>query len=112
MDVHRWQGECMVGMGDIFLRTGDPNKAVELYTAAMSLFHVSSQTKEAHQLQKKLVAANQLILEQSTDLLAQLEDINTPADRRIIQDSALKEPTQPELIHKKKSESVRVPIYN
>ncbi|KAJ7858483.1 hypothetical protein B0H14DRAFT_2748707 [Mycena olivaceomarginata] len=112
MDVHRWRGECMVGMGDIFLRTGDPNKAVELYTAAMSLFHVSSQTKEAHQLQKKLVAANQLILEQSTDLLAQLEGIDTPVNRRIIQDSALKEPTQPELIHKKNSESVRVLIYN
>ncbi|KAJ7928349.1 hypothetical protein B0H13DRAFT_2311627 [Mycena leptocephala] len=54
MDVHRLRAECMVGIGEIMLRRGDPTQAREMWTAAHPLFLRSPRMKDAAAVEKRL----------------------------------------------------------
>ncbi|KAJ6538786.1 hypothetical protein DFH09DRAFT_1323459 [Mycena vulgaris] len=56
MDVHRWQGDCLLRLGDIFKHHGDEDKAVELWKAARPKFERSSQTKDMARVDVRLQA--------------------------------------------------------
>ncbi|KAJ7112025.1 hypothetical protein C8R43DRAFT_153306 [Mycena crocata] len=84
MDVHRWRGECMVQMGDIYLRKGDQQKSLALYTTAMPLFQRSSQIKDVETVNEKISAVNAHVAEESAKLFAQLETIHPPSEGVIL----------------------------
>ncbi|KAJ7907618.1 hypothetical protein B0H13DRAFT_2501480 [Mycena leptocephala] len=54
MDIHRLRAQCMVGIGDIMLRRGDPMQAREMWGAAQPLFIRSSRMKDAAAVEKRL----------------------------------------------------------
>ncbi|KAJ7499990.1 hypothetical protein FB451DRAFT_48875 [Mycena latifolia] len=56
MDVHRFRGDCLAHMADIFQRRGDVIKSVELLKAARPLFERSSQAKNVAQIDARLSA--------------------------------------------------------
>ncbi|KAJ6523996.1 hypothetical protein B0H19DRAFT_1276691 [Mycena capillaripes] len=54
MDIHRLRAECMVGIGDIMIRSGDLVQAKEMWTGAHPLFVRSCQMKDAAAVDKRL----------------------------------------------------------
>jgi hypothetical protein len=52
--IHRIRAECMVGIGDIMLRRGDPIRAKEMWEAAQPLFVRSSRRKAEASVQGRL----------------------------------------------------------
>jgi predicted negative regulator of RcsB-dependent stress response len=54
MDIHRLRAECMVGIGDIVLRRGNPIEAKEMWGGAHPLFVRSSRLKEAASIRLRL----------------------------------------------------------
>jgi predicted negative regulator of RcsB-dependent stress response len=54
MDIHRLRAECMVGIGDIMLRRGDPIQAKEMWGASLPLFFRSSCLREIGSVEKRL----------------------------------------------------------
>jgi hypothetical protein len=54
MDVHRRRADCMSRIGDISVRGGQPNKARDMWEAALPLFVRSSQAKDATAIERKL----------------------------------------------------------
>jgi tetratricopeptide (TPR) repeat protein len=54
MDVHRRRADCMSRIGAILVRRGEPEKAKEMWEAALPLFGRSSQATEAAAIKGKL----------------------------------------------------------
>jgi hypothetical protein len=54
MDVHRRRADCMSRIGDILLHRGEPEKAKDMWEAALPLFVRSSQAKDAAAIETKL----------------------------------------------------------
>jgi hypothetical protein len=65
MDMHRLRAECMVGIGDIMLRRGDPRHAKEIWGAAHPLFVRSLRMKDAAAVEKRLEQLSHTRLEVS-----------------------------------------------
>ncbi|KAJ7471133.1 hypothetical protein FB451DRAFT_1368231 [Mycena latifolia] len=54
MDIHRLRGECMLGIGDIMLRSGDFGQSKKMWEAARPLLVRSSQMEDASGIDKRL----------------------------------------------------------
>jgi tetratricopeptide (TPR) repeat protein len=54
MDVHQRRADCMARIGDILVRRGEPDKAKDMWEAALPLFVRSSQAKDAAAIETKL----------------------------------------------------------
>ncbi|KAJ7114025.1 hypothetical protein C8R44DRAFT_740885 [Mycena epipterygia] len=63
MDVHHSQGECMLRLGDISEQRGHLLQAVKFWKEARPLFEHSLQTKEITQIDTRLAAVDQEILD-------------------------------------------------
>ncbi|KAJ7463193.1 hypothetical protein FB451DRAFT_1180293 [Mycena latifolia] len=80
MDVHRSRAECMLRLGDLAKGQGDVSKAIELWKLARPLFERSSQAKQVTQIDGRLGAITDDVLEEQTDSSNQLVHINVPAE--------------------------------
>ncbi|KAJ7482419.1 hypothetical protein FB451DRAFT_1364518 [Mycena latifolia] len=78
MDIHRSRAECMLRLGDLAKGQGDVSKAIELWTTARPLFECSSQAKQVIQIDKRLAAITNNVLEETTDSLTRLGQLNAP----------------------------------
>ncbi|KAJ7462867.1 hypothetical protein FB451DRAFT_1494899 [Mycena latifolia] len=78
MDIHRSRGECMLRLGDLAKGQGDMLKAIELWTTARPLFERSSQAKQVTQIEERLAAIKKNMLEEPTDSLMRLGQLNAP----------------------------------
>ncbi|KAF8217341.1 hypothetical protein K438DRAFT_1954196 [Mycena galopus ATCC 62051] len=54
MDVHQGRGDCMLRLGDIYLRNGRRNAAVGYWNLARPLFEKSSQSKQVRLIDERL----------------------------------------------------------
>ncbi|KAJ7107072.1 hypothetical protein C8R44DRAFT_323921 [Mycena epipterygia] len=63
MDVHRSRADCMLRLGDIAENRGDLVKAVDLWKEARPLFEQSSQAKDMSQIDTRLSAVDQAMLD-------------------------------------------------
>ncbi|KAJ7743778.1 hypothetical protein B0H16DRAFT_1889783 [Mycena metata] len=54
MDIHQRRAECMTRMGDIFQQQNELSKAADMWTTAIQLFTLSSQTSEIQMVREKL----------------------------------------------------------
>ncbi|KAJ6564750.1 hypothetical protein B0H19DRAFT_1259162 [Mycena capillaripes] len=54
MDIHRIRAECMVGIGEIILRRGNPIQAREMWAPAHPLFVRSSRMRDAASVERRL----------------------------------------------------------
>jgi tetratricopeptide (TPR) repeat protein len=70
IDIHRLRAECMVGIGEIMLRRGDPIEAKEMWAAAHPLFVRSSRMKDATSVKKRLEQLSHTRQDHSHSLLA------------------------------------------
>ncbi|KAJ7155625.1 hypothetical protein C8R46DRAFT_1040987 [Mycena filopes] len=57
MDVHRSRAQCMLRLGDIAHKDGDPRRALKLLEEARPLLKRSSQGKDAEDLEQRISAA-------------------------------------------------------
>jgi tetratricopeptide (TPR) repeat protein len=80
MDVHRSRAECMLRLGDLSKRNGNPLKAVELWETARPLFERSSQTKRVQNIDERLASFSDDVLEQHRKNLACLAKFNAPSE--------------------------------
>ncbi|KAJ7458104.1 hypothetical protein FB451DRAFT_1508459 [Mycena latifolia] len=78
MDIHRSRAECMLRLGDMAKGQGDVLKAIELWKTARPLFERSSQLKQVTQIDEKLAAITNNVLEEPTDSLMHLMQLNAP----------------------------------
>ncbi|KAJ7474960.1 hypothetical protein FB451DRAFT_1465264 [Mycena latifolia] len=78
MDIHRSRAECMLRLGDLTKGQGDVSKAIELWKTARTLFERSSQAKQVTQINERLAAITNNVLEDTTDSLTRLGQLNTP----------------------------------
>jgi tetratricopeptide (TPR) repeat protein len=67
MDVHRSRAECMLRLGDISKGRGKLTKAVDLWKMAQQLFDRSSQAKRVSDVDARLLAIPQDVLEAHGD---------------------------------------------
>ncbi|KAJ7909828.1 hypothetical protein B0H13DRAFT_2490039 [Mycena leptocephala] len=79
MDVHCSRAECMFQLGDISMGHGDLLRAVEFWESAGPLFERSSQTNQVHCINERLAGISEDVLEQHTNNLTHLAEINAPA---------------------------------
>lgn len=63
MDVHRSRADCMLRLGDIFMRHGNLLKAVQLWETARPLFECSLQAKQVENVNERLASMNHNVLE-------------------------------------------------
>jgi hypothetical protein len=80
MDIHRIRAECMVGIGEIMLRRGDPIQAKEMWEAAHPLLARSSQMKDAASVEKRLEQLPHTQQNNSHLLLATGDGVAEPTD--------------------------------
>ncbi|KAJ7482429.1 hypothetical protein FB451DRAFT_1441679 [Mycena latifolia] len=78
MDIHRSRAECMLRLGDLAKGQGDVSKAIELWMTARPLFERSSQVKQVTQIKERLAAITNNMLEEPTDSLMRLGQLNAP----------------------------------
>lgn len=78
MDIHRSRAECMLHLGDISKHRGDLVKAVELWKEAQILFERSLQSNSLAQINKRLAAVGQDVLNAPNSSLLKLKDLNVP----------------------------------
>ncbi|KAJ7462873.1 hypothetical protein FB451DRAFT_1494903 [Mycena latifolia] len=78
MDIHRSRAECMLGLGDLAKGQGDASKAIELWKTARPLFEHSSQANQVTQIDERLAAITNNVLEETTDSLSHLGQLNAP----------------------------------
>ncbi|KAJ7711003.1 hypothetical protein B0H16DRAFT_1703633 [Mycena metata] len=78
MDVHQSRAECIIRLGDMSKKKGDLPKAVELWETARPLFERSSQTKQVHDIDRRLTGISEDVKEQHKKNLAQLTELNAP----------------------------------
>jgi hypothetical protein len=67
-DIHRLRAECMVGIGDIMLRRGDPIQAQEIWGTALPLFLRSSRMRDVTTVEKRLEKLSQAAQDNSRSL--------------------------------------------
>ncbi|KAF8167063.1 hypothetical protein K438DRAFT_1774801 [Mycena galopus ATCC 62051] len=75
MDVHRSRAQCFLRLGNITRQRGDLMKAVEFWKEARPLFERSLQGKEIIQIDMRLGAAEQEMLDMQDKKLVQLRDL-------------------------------------
>jgi tetratricopeptide (TPR) repeat protein len=73
MDVHRSRAQCLLRLGDLANKKGKLPDAAEHWIAARSLFEVSSQAKDAAQIDERLA-----LLEHNRKALAHLATLHPP----------------------------------
>ncbi|KAJ7479550.1 hypothetical protein FB451DRAFT_1365343 [Mycena latifolia] len=78
MDIHRSRAECMLRLGDLAKGQGDLLKAIELWSTARLLFERSSQAKQVTQMDERLAAITNNVLQETTDSLMHLGQLNAP----------------------------------
>ncbi|KAJ7466325.1 hypothetical protein FB451DRAFT_1178474 [Mycena latifolia] len=78
MDIHCSRAECMLRLGDLGKGHGDVLKAIELWKTARPLFERSSQGKQVIQIDERLAAITNNVLEEPTDSLTHLGQLNAP----------------------------------
>ncbi|KAJ7433211.1 hypothetical protein FB451DRAFT_1196355 [Mycena latifolia] len=78
MDNHRSRAECMLRLGDLAKGHGGVPKAIELWKTARPLFEWSSQAKQVTQIEERLAAITNNVLEETTDSLTCLGQLNAP----------------------------------
>ncbi|KAJ7462871.1 hypothetical protein FB451DRAFT_1494902 [Mycena latifolia] len=78
MDIHRSRAECMLGLGDLAKGHGEVSKAIELWKTTRPLFERSSQAKQVTGLDERLAAITNNVLEEPTDSLTHLGQLNAP----------------------------------
>ncbi|KAJ7466317.1 hypothetical protein FB451DRAFT_1485065 [Mycena latifolia] len=78
MDIHFSRAECMLRLGDLGKGHGDVLKAIELWKTARPLFERSSQGKQVIQIDERLAAITNNVLEEPTDSLTHLGQLNAP----------------------------------
>ncbi|KAJ7736605.1 hypothetical protein DFH07DRAFT_779675 [Mycena maculata] len=79
MDVHRSRAECLLRLGDISKAHGDLFKAVEHWQTARPFFKRSSQAKQVEEVDKRLAAIGEDVLEQHRKNLVCLVELNVPS---------------------------------
>ncbi|KAJ7449159.1 hypothetical protein FB451DRAFT_1531386 [Mycena latifolia] len=78
MDIHHSRAECMLRLGDLAQGQGDVLKAIELWKWAKPLFQHSSQVQQVTQVNEKLARITNNVLEETTDSLMCLGQLNAP----------------------------------
>ncbi|KAJ7446963.1 hypothetical protein FB451DRAFT_1536677 [Mycena latifolia] len=78
MDIHRSRAECMLRLGDLAKGHGEVLKAIELWETTRPLFECSSQAKQVTRIDERLAAITNNILEESTDSVMCLGQLNAP----------------------------------
>ncbi|KAJ7274045.1 hypothetical protein C8J57DRAFT_1714971 [Mycena rebaudengoi] len=78
MDIHRWQADCMVRIGDILNNRGEVIKAIELWKTARPLFERSSQMKDVIKLDTKIAEVDFAILAKYEEQLQHLSELHVP----------------------------------
>ncbi|KAJ7452558.1 hypothetical protein FB451DRAFT_1374030 [Mycena latifolia] len=78
LDIHCSRAECMLRLGDLAKGQGDVLKAIELWKTARPLFERSSQVKQVTQIEERLAAITNNMLEEPTDSLMRLGQLNAP----------------------------------
>jgi hypothetical protein len=78
MDVHRWQADCMVRIGDIMNNRGEVIKAIELWKTARLLFVRSSQMKDVIKIDTKIAEVDSAILAKYEVQLQHLSELHVP----------------------------------
>ncbi|KAJ7462859.1 hypothetical protein FB451DRAFT_1494894 [Mycena latifolia] len=78
MDIHRSRAECMLRLGDLGKGHGEVVKAIELWKTARPLFERSSQLKQVTQIDERLAATPNNVLEETTDSLTYHGQLNAP----------------------------------
>ncbi|KAJ7435001.1 hypothetical protein FB451DRAFT_1465777 [Mycena latifolia] len=78
MDIHRSRAECMLRLGDLAQDHGEVLKAIEFWKSAKPLFQRSSQVKQVTQIDERLVATTNNVLEEPTDNLTRLAQLSAP----------------------------------
>ncbi|KAJ7434997.1 hypothetical protein FB451DRAFT_1465774 [Mycena latifolia] len=78
MDIHRSRAECMLRLGDLAKGHGEVSRALEHWKAARPLFERSSQGKQVTQIDQRLAATPNDVLEETTDSLSRLRKLNAP----------------------------------
>ncbi|KAJ7681536.1 hypothetical protein B0H14DRAFT_3678208 [Mycena olivaceomarginata] len=79
MDVHCSRAECMVRLGDISNRCGDPLKAVEFWNTARPLFERSSQAKEVQCVDERLSHVGSNVLDHHRENIIHLVRLDVPS---------------------------------
>ncbi|KAJ7035316.1 hypothetical protein C8F04DRAFT_1098857, partial [Mycena alexandri] len=64
MDVHRSRADCMIRLGDISKKSGDLQRALELWETARPLFERSSQAKQVQDIDERLAGIVEEVKEQ------------------------------------------------
>jgi len=54
MGVHRGRGDCLIRLGDIWTKRGDPSRSREMWKKARSLFEKSSQLRDVARCDERL----------------------------------------------------------
>ncbi|KAJ7462908.1 hypothetical protein FB451DRAFT_1180550 [Mycena latifolia] len=70
MDIHCSRAECILRLGDLAKDQGNVSKAVELWKTARPLFERSSQGKQVAQMDQRLVALTNNVLQEPTKFLS------------------------------------------
>ncbi|KAJ7495286.1 hypothetical protein FB451DRAFT_1213756 [Mycena latifolia] len=78
MDIHRSRAECMLRLGDLAKGQGDVSKAIVLWKTARPLFERSSQMKQVTQIDERLAAITNNVLEETTGSSMHLGQLNAP----------------------------------
>jgi hypothetical protein len=78
MDIHCWQADCMVQIGDILTNHGEVIKAIELWKTARPLFGKSSQMKDALKIDIKIAEVDSAILAKYEEQLQHLSELHVP----------------------------------
>ncbi|KAJ7434992.1 hypothetical protein FB451DRAFT_1194934 [Mycena latifolia] len=78
MDIHRSRAECMLRLGDLAQDHGEASKAIEHWKTARGLFERSSQVKQVTQIDERLAAITDNVLEETMDSLTHLGQLNAP----------------------------------
>ncbi|KAJ7452318.1 hypothetical protein FB451DRAFT_1374162 [Mycena latifolia] len=78
LDIHRSRAECMLRLGDLAKGHGEMSKAIELWKTAKPLFERPSQWKQVTQINERLAAISNNVLEEPTDSLMCLAQLNAP----------------------------------
>ncbi|KAJ7290263.1 hypothetical protein C8J57DRAFT_1705704 [Mycena rebaudengoi] len=78
MDIHRWQADCMVQIGNILNNCGEAMKAVELWKAARPLFERSSQMKDILKIDGKLAEVDSAVLAEYEEQGQRLLELHVP----------------------------------
>ncbi|KAJ7438354.1 hypothetical protein FB451DRAFT_1378267 [Mycena latifolia] len=78
MNIHHSRAECMLCLGDLAKGHREVSKAIEHWKTARPLFERSSQAKQVAQIDERLAAITSNMLEEPTDSLMCLGQLNSP----------------------------------